>query len=319
MKYVVIVNPTASRFRLEPKSLEDVYRQTSGRGIVVTPTTQEELEEELRQIEVASTPMVIVAGGDGTVSRFTTAAMRVWQAGKMPPIGVIGGGTMNTIARSLGMGKEAPAEQLIALVTGTGLRQTQRWPLEVGRGRFGWLFGTGIIPRYIRDYDAGGEASPAKAARVLRNKVVSAFLGGAEARAFFAKHRCDVIVDGRLLPLKEWLLVTIGGTHDLGLGFRPFPGLLDHPATLGLYATGSTPSRFAMDLPAIRLQLPVRHPLAFQKLATEIQFVAPEPILYNLDGELETSEGGSLTVGSGPPMIFTLPPSAKPPANKLGP
>lgn len=316
MRFVVVANPKSGRFRDDPAALDALYRATSGRGVVLAPTSLPELVQELRQLAEDPPPLLAVAGGDGTVSRVTSALLAVWPHDRLPELALLDGGTMNTIARSLGIVRGAPADQLEALLAAPQPLRTRRWPLRIGHGRYGWMFGTGIVARYIQAYDEARPKGPADAARVLRDRIVAAALGSEPT--FFAPHRLDVDVDGQRLPLKEWLAVAMGGSHDLGLGFRPFPGLLDAPGQLGLFATGSTPLRLSTDLLWIRFQRPVRHPLAFQRVGTHVRLTSPTPILFTLDGDLEDAPK-RLDITTGPPITFRLPPNAKPPPNRLGP
>ncbi|MCB9665757.1 MAG: hypothetical protein H6732_16735 [Alphaproteobacteria bacterium] len=324
MTFAVIANPKARLFATDRSTLDALYSITSGKGLLVTPTGDEALREELREL-MAEDPEIGkerprflgVAGGDGTLSRVVDALLDVWEHDRLPDILPLHGGSMNTISKSLG-NRGLPAEQLAAVVAGGATHRTRRWTLKVGAKRHGFLFGAGIIPRYIQAYEAGGDTGPRKAATVLADRVWDAIRGGADAEAFFRKTRMDVHVDGRLLPLKEWLLVAVATSDDLGLRFRPFAGLLDNPNTLGFFASASSPVSFASDLLPFRFGRKVRHSLAFHALGREVRLRSPEPILYNLDGELEQA-GTELQIGLGPAITFVLPPNARPPRNRLGP
>src|SRR5690606_28420438 len=97
-----------------------------------------------------------------------------------------------------------------------------------------------------------------------------------------------------------------------------FGDLLDSPNTLGVFASASSPSGFASDLLPFRLGSKVSHSLAFHALPREIRLRSPNPIVYNLDGELEQA-GHELTLTVGPALTFLLPSTARVPRNQLGP
>lgn len=317
MRFAVFANPHASFFQTEG-AMQSLYKITSGRGVLLTPTTDEEVEAELANLVEDEPQFIAVAGGDGTLSRFTTSLLRVWPHDRLPAIAVVQCGTMNTISKSMGVRGDPLAQLTAYSIPSAAFDLTQRWPLQVGDDRWGYLFGTGIIPRFIEAYEGDGQTSAQQAARTLARKVLGAFLGGSEAASFFAPTTCDVFVDGRPWPMKSWLLLAAGATHDLGLNFRPFPGLLQSPGKMGIFASASKPARFALDLLPFRFQRPARHSLAFHHIGDELRLQAAEPITYNLDGDLHTV-GTSLVVRPGPPLSFLLPPDAKPPANQLGP
>jgi diacylglycerol kinase family enzyme len=310
MRFVVVVNPKAGRFRAQPRELDAIYRVTSAQGYVLAPTSLPELVQELRELVEDPPEMIAVAGGDGTVSQVTTALLSVWPHESLPDLALLDGGTMNTIARSLGTRRASAAVQLDAIVGAPTRLRARRWPLRIGHGRYGWMFGTGIVARYIQAYDRVRPTGPIDAARVLRDRILAAALG--TEPEFFEPQRLDVDVDGERLPLKAWLAVAMGGSHDLGLGFRPFPGLLQAPGKVGLFASGSSPVRLAADLAKIRFQAPVRHSLTFQRITSHVRLASPQPILFTVDGDLEeTTERIDLTPG--PPITFRLPPDARPP------
>jgi diacylglycerol kinase family enzyme len=324
MKFAVLANPKAKAFR-DPAGLEPVYKLTSGRGLLLTPRSLDELDQELASLVPEQPEFLAVAGGDGTVSRFTTAALKAFGPDALPPIAVLHGGTMNTVSKSMGS-RGDPAAQLEGVLKGDAQR-TRRWPLRLGfpgaegpgadGDRYGWLFGTGVIPRYIQVYEAAGETSPGQAAATLAKLSAAAFLGGRPD--VFSHERVDVFVDGRQLPLKEWLVIAAGGVDDMGLRFRPFARLLSSPGRIGVYATASRPWRFVTDLLPFRLGLEARHSLSFHRTGEELRLVSPEPLLFNLDGDVEVAPSTTLTVRPGPPITFLLPPGSKPPRNALGP
>jgi len=260
----------------------------------------------------------VIGGGDGTVSQVTTALLRTWPRESLPSLYVLHTGTMNTISKSTG-NRGTPMEQLKHLVDGSPMTKTRRWPIQVGESRWGWLFGTGLIASYIEEYERGPDpTSPKKAAQTLARAVAAAFTGGELHDRVFQRVNAEVVVDGRTWPIRDWLLLSAGGMHDLGLGFRPHMKVLDHPEHFHLLGVGSTATRFAGDLLPIRLGRLPRRSLVFDAPAREVRLSSDKAIRYNLDGELEQG-AARLTLRAGPALTFLLPPNAKPPPNKLGP
>lgn len=318
MKIALLPNIQARAFREDRKLIEELFRMVQGRGILLETTSPGDLPEAMLDAREFGADTLVIAGGDGTVSQVTTALLRTWPHDALPNLYVLHAGTMNTISRSTG-NTGAPLDQLKALIDGAGITRTRRWPIQVGDARWGWLFGVGLIASYIEEYERGPEpTSPKKAATTLARAVAAAFTGGELHDRVFARVNAEVVVDGRTWPIRDWLLLSAGGMHDLGLGFRPHMAVLDHPEHLHLLGVGSTAARFAGDLLPIRLGRLPRRSLVFDAPAREVRLTFDKPVRYNLDGELEVGTT-SLTLRSGPALTFLLPPNAKPPANTLGP
>src|SRR5690606_8703136 len=67
MRFAVLANTRARWFRDDAKNLEALYRVTSGRGLALTPSTPEEMEQELAALLDDRPEFLAVAGGDGTL------------------------------------------------------------------------------------------------------------------------------------------------------------------------------------------------------------------------------------------------------------
>lgn len=318
MRIALLPNVLSRAFREDRKLIDELWRTAQGKGTLLETQGVADLPEAMMDAREFGADTIVIAGGDGTVSQVTTALLRTWPHESLPDLYVLHCGTMNTISLSTG-NRGTPVEQLQHLVSGGATGKTRRWPIQVGESRWGWLFGAGLIASYIEEYERGPEpTSPKKAARTLAAAVAAAFTGGELHDRLFARVHAEVVVDGHTWPIRDWLLLSAGGMHDLGLGFRPHMAVLENPEHFHMLGVGSTAARFAGDLLGIRLGRLPRRSLVFDAPATEVRLRADKAIRYNLDGELEVGTS-TLTLRSGPALTFLLPPNAKPPGNNLGP
>ncbi len=92
---------------------------------------------------------------------------------------------------------------------------------------------------------------------------------------------------------------------DLGLGFRPFPRVLDHPEHLQLLGFVGAPWTIAAALPRIRRAVPIQRPDVHDVMATNVRFESDAPIPYMVDGDLYTG-GTTIDLKVGPSVRFVI-------------
>ncbi|MFK7928005.1 MAG: diacylglycerol kinase family protein, partial [Myxococcota bacterium] len=249
-----------------------------------------------------------VVGGDGARGRTLCSVSRCWAPSTWPAIVPFGGGTMNTIARSLGV--SGPVKRLAA-----GLRShiagvqylvpTERWLLDVDGTRRGFLFGNGLFARYIEAYEMG-EPGPGRAASVLARATLSAMVGGPFSSALGRPVHARLEVDGELLAEGPWLVASAGTVEQVGLGFRPFMGAIRQPGSLHALGIGCTAGELALQLPLAFRGRPFTHPKIVECVGKELVIRANEPQLYMMDGDL-TQGGPVVRVAMGPKVTFWVP------------
>lgn len=329
-RVVVWANPHARATRRHPATLDRLREVLGATGEVVAPAARDALHDTAAALAADPPAVLALHGGDGTGSVVLSALVPAFAAAGrvLPELMWLHGGTMNTVSRSMGQrGRpEAQLADLVAELRGEGrkgapLPRTRRWLLDVEEGRHhGFLWGVGIVPRFIEVYDAGVEPSPVKAGLTLARAIASAFTGGPFAERFFRGLDLAVTVDGTPWPETPWRILTAGTVDDVGLRFRPFPGVLEQPGRLELFGSASPPLAFARDLWPLWHARPARHPLTRAQVGTEVVVTSREgPLRYNLDGDLHTAVSDTVRVRVGPPLTFVLARRARPTAHALSP
>ncbi|MBW0017658.1 MAG: diacylglycerol kinase family lipid kinase [Mycobacterium sp.] len=134
MRAVLIVNPTATSTTPAARDLL-THALKSRLDLTVEHTTHRGHGTELAQKAVDDgLDLVVVHGGDGTVSGVVNGLLGrpgtsppPAQAGRVPAVAVVPGGSANVLARSLGIAKDpvAATNQLIQLLD--DYRRHQRW------------------------------------------------------------------------------------------------------------------------------------------------------------------------------------------------
>lgn len=267
----------------------------------------------------APADVLAINGGDGTVHVVLTALLRR-APDALPIVQVLPGGTMNTVARSYGVsgrllgvfghGPEVWLGRLLTYERAESVPVVRRSLLRVTDGtapaQYGFLFGNGVITNFLEAYYEGGNATPARALRILATGVASALVGGATIRRLVRPVRVAVTADGADWPYAAYLCVAAGTTEDVGFGFRPFFEATRRPGTLHALGLACTALQFVAQLPRIRAALPITAPNVVQVPARALSLRAEGPQVYMIDGDFHEA-GPELRVDVGPELRFGVP------------
>lgn len=294
----VIVNRNARKHSRRP-GLADAYRST---GAVVYETgSLDELPDVCRELCAAGVQTVALSGGDGAVHRGLSATVAVWQ-GRLPTIAVLPAGTMNTVARGLGV-RGGPLHVLKRAVSPTPVVRVRR-PIDAGNGRLGFLVGTGFWARFLQAYDARTGPGGVRAAAVLARGLASTVVRGAFVREMFAPINAVVDWNGERLEHQQFTMIAAGVVPSVGLGFSPFRGVLDAQDSLHALAFSSSPVGVARQLPALfRGRSPARPDRG--GLVQTLRIRSSTPLDWAIDGDVQEPTS-DVTLHCGPLLSFVI-------------
>jgi diacylglycerol kinase (ATP) len=200
MRVSLFYNPNAG----DGVSLSQVHETLEQHGHELVQVVERRADSG-RLLEVPC-DLVVVAGGDGTVS----AAARLL-AGRRIPLAILPLGTANNIARSLGT--DGSIEQVIR-----SWSSARRQPLDVGvalgkwgESRFLEAVGTGLIPAGI----AAMQADPVDESERSDSKVARAVWKYRDVLSHLKPRRSTLTLDG--VPMTDhFLLVEVLNIRSLG-------------------------------------------------------------------------------------------------------
>jgi diacylglycerol kinase (ATP) len=297
----VIANPRSKVHRNDPACVDRLRHVVAGRGEVFAPESRAALDEACTALRQSGVDLVAVHGGDGTLHVTMGALAKVYENGPMPRIAILPAGTLNTVAAGLGLGGE-PLERLARVCDdhGRGRVMTTRRPLLRVGHHAGFLFGHGLIANFMRAYYDTGAPSPATGAALLARAALSAAVNGPLARQLFARPRTRVTVDGVVWPHEDHATIACATVPEIGIGFRPFPHVLDREDRFEVVGFHCTPLQLVGLLPRIRAGNDLPPSRATSALASGLVLEADAPFDYVVDGDLYTTEGTSLELAVGP-------------------
>ena len=107
-KIGVIINPHAKIIRKKKKHLE-LYKKLHGDHVDINITeTLDDIVRVMNRFKEENISYLAIVGGDGSIHNVITKALNVYSPGNVPDIVILKGGTMNNIARSLGLKGKGP-------------------------------------------------------------------------------------------------------------------------------------------------------------------------------------------------------------------
>ena len=306
-EWAVIVNSESGPKTLRRARNRKLRAALGIAGLYFETSSLADLEAAAAAIHRRRCPIVALCGGDGTIGNAVTALHRQYRGQPLPDIALLRGGTMNTIARSLGMANGTPARRLVDLRQSSHGRTLSCTTLAVD-DKLGFLFSSGIMYGFLAAYnEAGaGQPTPLTAARVLATAAASAAVSGAHAERMARRFRAGLVADGvRLASEEDLLLVGAGTVQQAGLGFRPYRFARPGAHHFHVITYGGGVAGLLQALPQFAIGQGERVDQARSMTCRELQLERDEPLPYALDGDLYMSRG-PLTLRCGPTVRFLL-------------
>lgn len=313
----VIVNRRARRLAQRGPLLDEIRKPRPGIEVVETASLAE-LEAAVRKLRaVATMPVVVIAGGDGSYMATVTALAAAFGAhhrgppspapdtpAPLPSIAFLPGGTVGTIARNWGVTGDPVryARRLLdRLAIGkraTTPRPTLRVVEESGRARVGFICGAGLVARFFELYEAAGASGNVTAAKLVAKIFLGSFVGGRLARSVLDPAECTLRVDGQASSFDRLSLLCASVVPNLGLGMRLTYRAGRELDRFHVVATPLDPPMLGPQMPLVLAGRPLLGPNV-DALATRLSLRFPKGRgAYVMDGDLFRTD--ELTVTAGP-------------------
>ncbi len=307
----VVTNPRSKANRRDPAGMHRLAYLLGTRGEAQATGSLDDLYRAAERFKAADIDVLGIHGGDGTLHVTLTAFIQVYGAAKLPKIAILGGGTLNTIARGLRI-RGAPNEILYQVIEryhdGGEFKTIERPIMQVGE-QYGFIFGNGIIAHFLEAYYATGKPSPTTGALLLLRAAASALVRGSFSRRLCRRLAARVTVDGQAWPHTDFATITAGTAPEIGIGFAPYARCMESIQHFALVGFHCQPNEIIWELPRIYRGRPVAASKAVSGLAREMVIECDSPVPIVIDGDLHTQPAGPLSVRPGPVLDVIVPES----------
>jgi diacylglycerol kinase (ATP) len=305
----VVFNPRSRRNVRDPSAARRLADALGDHGVVREARSRDELHRIAEDFKALSIDVLGISGGDGTNHVTITGFLNVYGARALPQLAFLRGGTMNTVANSVGVRRGKPEGLLGRLIRAYAQRALQplanveRRVMRVrgdGEQNYGFTFGTGVVYGFLSEYYAGGEPSPLVAAKTLARAVGSTFVQGEMIKRMARPFRGSVTLDGGVAwPERDYLAVAAGTIDHIGLNFRPFYRYAERDEAFHVLGIHASPLQFVGELPRIWRAEAMRDGRTYEACERRMTVRSADGTMnYMIDGDLHTTRGEiEVTVG----------------------
>ena len=311
----ILTNPRSGKNRKYPTRFEKMMslaKQHCAPENSLTahqPNGLDALLETVQHIKNSDADILCIDGGDGTIHQVFTALWKVYgEECPYPTIALLKGGTMNNVARNVGVGLWTTAESLLKQIASNGdLQQVSQHPLVVsndsGEERSGFIYGNAALAPFMQDYYEGSRPSPLKGFLMFCRATFSALFGMAYSQRMMPPVEMKVHVNGDPLPKSTYTLVGVSTVPDVGFYCRPFYHTLTQNNILQLLGMTCSPLHIAKVIPKLWLAKPTQKSYIKDIVGQQIRFEYTKPHISTIDGDVYPPQSID-TIRVGPSVQF---------------
>lgn len=307
----IVHNPNARKNRGDPEKPGRLSEILGSLGIVRETKTDEDITEVAKEYLRRGITILGINGGDGTQHKVISRFINVYRDKALPAVFHLRGGTMNTIANSLGVLRGSTERILKRIVekyrSNDRIRTIEREVMEIRRNpgppaeehQYGFIFGAGFVASFLRAYYEGGDTGPMKAVKVIYRALASAVTGTEYVKKLVEPLQAVVTADAVELPGKKYTVILASTIRDVGLGFKAAYRAGEKEGHFHCVAGDPSAWTIIRKIPTIFRGRPTRTPSIHDALVRTMTIRAANELFYTVDGELFTTPS-PLTVAMGP-------------------
>ncbi len=307
-KLALLVNIRSRKARKESDFLDRLQSAFGEIGPLIMSNSPGELPSAMDDVLRANPQILFICGGDGTLRQTLTQLVEAYGRKRLPRIAILRGGTMNTVATSVGIIRP-PVEHLLVLLDRIRrklpLATTQRYLLRVNH-QYGFIFGVGGFSRFIEHYTSHPDPTPRYGFTLVTQTVLSAMVRGSLAETMFQPFPVSLWRDGQPWYSKRDVTNIAASTvRHIGFGFKPFYGAEGAPHEFGLLVFHTSPRSLLFDLPKMYRGEPISDPKIEQLPAKKVLIKLQKAMRPMLDGDL-LKASKEFTISTGPSLDLVL-------------
>jgi diacylglycerol kinase family enzyme len=308
----VITNPRAGKNVENSVRIERLKRILGRDGIFHETQTREEISNAAREFRRLGIDILVIDGGDGTLHHTLSAFIPIYHDTDLPPIVLLRGGTMNTVARSLGIKglSEAILGGILSTVKKGGSFEVVRTNILKVNDRYGFIFGVGFPVSLLKAYYRGAGRGKWKTIRVLLKILYSTLKKKDVESNFFHVFKAEIRLDEEKLPAGKFTAILGATVKDVGLGFKPTRRAGEREGVFQILCCDMGPERTGLTVFKALLGMELMDSRLLDRLATRCTITVEKPVDMQIDGEIfKDQKEICLHVGPAIRFIRSLPSS----------
>ena len=304
----VIINPYSRSHKKDPNRRDRLGFIIGDKGSCHITESLDDVRKLAREFKKKNIEILGISGGDGTNHVTLTIFLEEYKEKPLPKIALLRGGTMNNLANELGL--KGDTEKILSNLilnyhSGNNLPYREIDLLKVN-GFYGFVFGCGLITRFIKIYMEGTvEPTPQKGLKLLAHAVASALVGGRFSKELCRRFDAEITIDGKKMPFKNYTMLFAGTMETLGFNFRPLYRVHDCEGQFQLVGISSTQRQLLYTLlPQAVFAKPSNSNRCVDEIGKTAVIEFDQPQKYILDGDFPEDAVKRIEIGIGQRLKF---------------
>lgn len=303
----VILNPYSRKYARNPQKAKRMGFIVGDKASCKETEDLEDLRRVAEEFKTRDIDILAISGGDGTNHCTLTTFINVYGDKPLPKIALLRGGTLNTVANTMGVkgSSEGILSNLLVKYHEDIPFETRQAMLTKINDEYGFIFGMGVLFNFMDHYYRSENLSPTHATGTLIHSVFSAIGNGLFARKMFDRFDGEVTVNGKRWPFANYSALYTGSINQIGLNFMVYY-LTDKNPDMFHAAGFSLPPRNVLTyVPRMYLGKPSGCPNMIEEAATEMIIKLKKPLPYTIDGDMKPASD-TFHITSGPKLTVLV-------------
>ena len=251
--------------------------------------------------------VLAINGGDGTINQTINAFIRAYGDEKIPAIALLRGGTVNVLAKNLGL-EGTPDQRLTTLIKLYATHRLSK-PLAINtlkvNNRYGFLFANGACASFLEEFYKH-KSNQLGALYLFLDICFSGLVGRKKHREILQRLPFSLRTNNSSTALNlEANTILCSTIDDMPLGIKLFPKTRNLKNRFRCLCLLQNERQLLLHAPmlAINPQRVIRHNLQFSCSHLNLQSLEPTILpsnKYTIDGELYEANENGINIENGP-------------------
>lgn len=284
----IVLNPHSRSNRMNPGRVNRLGFIVGDKGSCHATHDVLDVERIAQDFKDRNVDILGISGGDGTNHCTLTSFIKVYGETPLPKIAFLRGGTMNNVSNCLGI-KGTPEQILANLIRKYDSHEefkTAELDMIAANGEYGFLFGMGVVERFLTEYYTA-KGSPLRAAWVLVRCILSQIFRTPFVDELFERFDAKITVDGVTWPYRNYNIVHAGTVETYGLGFDPFYRARETAGHMHFIGMSAVPPDIGWSLPKIWMRKPTHCENELDAVCRNVVIELPDPQPFFIDGDIK--------------------------------
>lgn len=285
----VILNPYSKKYKKDPHKARRMGFIVGDKASCKETEDLDDLRRVAEEFKTRDIDILAISGGDGTNHWTLTTFIQVYGDKPLPKIVFLRGGTLNTVASFTGTrgSSEDILSNLLVKYHEDIPFETKNLLITKINNEYGFIFGIGVIRRFMEAYYKNGQPSTAMALKTLVHAIGSAIGNGVFARQMFDRFDAEVVVNGHRWPYANYSALYTGSINQLGLNFKVYYLVDSNPGKFHAIGFSLPPRNVLPYVPFMFLGGPSGCPNLLEEVGTTMTIKLEKPLPYTIDGDLK--------------------------------